>query len=150
MFGVSFQRQNFPIKRLLDTRFAKRKLDEYVFLGNRLNVSYAPHFETLSDTKEKLESRRKEVLARSNRMLFFFAVLILLYIIVIFNMEVFLFWSYVILLNYPSEVIVVISLISAGRSKGSVVRKSGSLAEASFEASPSLAGLPQQVNTGKR
>ncbi|EXB82572.1 hypothetical protein L484_027749 [Morus notabilis] len=87
-----------------NARFAKRKLDEYVFLGNRLNVSYAPHFETLSDTKEKLESRRKEVLARSN----------------------------------------------SGRSKDSVVGKSGSLAEASFEASPSLAGLPQQVNTGKR
>ncbi|PON98983.1 Splicing factor-like protein [Trema orientale] len=49
-----------------NARFAKRKLDEYVFLGNPLKVSYAPQFETLSDTKEKLECRRKEVLARSN------------------------------------------------------------------------------------
>lgn len=48
-------------------RFAKRKLDEFVFLGNRLQVSYAPHFESLSDTKDKLEGRRKEVLARLNR-----------------------------------------------------------------------------------
>lgn len=47
-------------------RFAKRKLDEYVFLGNRLQVSYAPHFESLADTKEKLEVRRKEVLSRIN------------------------------------------------------------------------------------
>ncbi|KAG9449871.1 hypothetical protein H6P81_009836 [Aristolochia fimbriata] len=47
-------------------RFAKRKLDESVFLGNRLQVSYAPQFETLSDTKEKLEGRRKEVLSRIN------------------------------------------------------------------------------------
>ncbi|XP_068637602.1 uncharacterized protein [Aristolochia californica] len=47
-------------------RFAKRKLDEFVFLGNRLQVSYAPHFESLSDTKEKLEGRRKEVLGRIN------------------------------------------------------------------------------------
>ena len=47
-------------------RFAKRKLDEYVFLGNQLQVSYAPHFESLTDTKEKLEVRRKEVLGRIN------------------------------------------------------------------------------------
>ncbi|KAK7287300.1 hypothetical protein RIF29_00523 [Crotalaria pallida] len=49
-----------------NARFAKRKLDEYVFLGNRLQVSYAPQFETLSDTKDKLEGRRREVLARLN------------------------------------------------------------------------------------
>ncbi|VAH26889.1 unnamed protein product [Triticum turgidum subsp. durum] len=45
-------------------RFAKRKLDESVFLGNRLQVSYAPQFESILDTKEKLEVRRKEVLGR--------------------------------------------------------------------------------------
>ncbi|KAK4758858.1 hypothetical protein SAY87_020159 [Trapa incisa] len=49
-----------------NARFAKRKLDEYVFLGNRLQVSYAPHFECLADTKEKLEFRRREVLGRLN------------------------------------------------------------------------------------
>lgn len=49
-----------------NARFAKRKLDEFVFLGNRLQVSYAPHFESLSDTKEKLEGRRREVLSRLN------------------------------------------------------------------------------------
>ncbi|KAL3498969.1 hypothetical protein ACH5RR_041701 [Cinchona calisaya] len=49
-----------------NARFAKRKLDEFVFLGNKLQVLYAPHFENLSDTKEKLEGRRKEVLARLN------------------------------------------------------------------------------------
>jgi len=47
-----------------NARFAKRKLDESVFLGNRLQVTYAPHFESLLDTKEKLEVRRKEVLGR--------------------------------------------------------------------------------------
>ncbi|CAN6453147.1 unnamed protein product [Victoria cruziana] len=47
-----------------NARFAKRKLDDYVFYGNRLQVSYAPQHETLSDTKEKLEIRRKEVLSR--------------------------------------------------------------------------------------
>lgn len=50
-------------------RFAKKKLDEHVFLGNRLQVSYASHFESLSDTKDKLEGRRREVMARLNRKL---------------------------------------------------------------------------------
>lgn len=50
-------------------RFAKRKLDESVFLGNRLQVSYAPQFESLDDTKNKLETRRKEVRSRLNRKL---------------------------------------------------------------------------------
>lgn len=51
-------------RQISNARFAKRKLDESVFLGNRLQVSYAPEYESLSDTKEKLEARRKEVLAR--------------------------------------------------------------------------------------
>ncbi|CAA7053440.1 unnamed protein product [Microthlaspi erraticum] len=49
-----------------NARFAKRKLDESIFLGNRLQVSYAPQFESLDDTKNKLETRRKQVLARLN------------------------------------------------------------------------------------
>ncbi|XP_031277043.1 RNA-binding protein 48 [Pistacia vera] len=53
-------------QRFSNARFAKRKLDKFVFLGNRLEVSYAPHFESVDDTKDKLESRRKEVLARLN------------------------------------------------------------------------------------
>ncbi|KAJ6986260.1 RNA-binding protein 48-like isoform X1 [Populus alba x Populus x berolinensis] len=50
-----------------NARFAKRKLEESIFLGNPLQVSYAPRFETVSDTKDKLEGRRKEVFARLNR-----------------------------------------------------------------------------------
>ncbi|KAJ4894338.1 RNA-binding (RRM/RBD/RNP motifs) family protein [Raphanus sativus] len=57
---------------VLFDRFAKRKLDDSVFLGNRLQISYAPEFESLSDTKDKLETRRKEVLSISNRKLFCF------------------------------------------------------------------------------
>ncbi|KAF3645228.1 putative multiple RNA-binding domain-containing protein 1-like isoform 2 [Capsicum annuum] len=52
--------------RVDNARFAKRKLDESVFLGNILQASYAPQFESLDETKEKLEVRRKEVLARLN------------------------------------------------------------------------------------
>ncbi|XP_064993561.1 uncharacterized protein LOC135665986 [Musa acuminata AAA Group] len=47
-----------------NARFAKRKLDESVFLGNLLKVSYAPQFESVLDVKEKLEGRTKEVLGR--------------------------------------------------------------------------------------
>ncbi|WCJ38468.1 RNA-binding protein 48 [Euphorbia peplus] len=49
-----------------NARFAKRKLDEFGFLGNLLQISYAPEFETLSDTRDKLEGRRSEVLSRLN------------------------------------------------------------------------------------
>ncbi|KAI3830048.1 hypothetical protein L1987_04180 [Smallanthus sonchifolius] len=49
-----------------NARFAKRKLDESVFIGNRLQVSYAPQYESLDDTKEKLEGRREEVITRLN------------------------------------------------------------------------------------
>jgi RNA recognition motif-containing protein len=47
-----------------NARFAKRKLDEYQFLGNLLQVSYAPNHETLADTHNKLEERRRTVLNR--------------------------------------------------------------------------------------
>jgi len=44
---------------------AKRKLDNYPFLGKLLDVSYAPQFENISDTREKLAERRKAVLERT-------------------------------------------------------------------------------------
>ncbi|KAL2650148.1 hypothetical protein R1flu_018276 [Riccia fluitans] len=50
--------------KLSSATFAKRKLDEYKFLGNLLDVSYAPKYETLSDTRNKLEERRRMVLHR--------------------------------------------------------------------------------------
>lgn len=50
-----------------NARFAKRKLDDSIFFTNKLQVSYAPDYESLSDTKEKLEFRRKEVLSRLRR-----------------------------------------------------------------------------------
>lgn len=49
-----------------NARFAKRKLDEFQFLGNLLQVTYAPEHETISDTKDKLEERRHTVLNRLN------------------------------------------------------------------------------------
>ena len=45
-------------------RFAKRKLDDYPFLGHLLQVTYAPNFEDVQDTISKLEERRRTVVNR--------------------------------------------------------------------------------------
>ena len=42
-------------------RIAKRKCDDYNFIGNLLDVAYAPQFESVSDMKAKLEERRRVV-----------------------------------------------------------------------------------------
>ncbi|KAH7415206.1 hypothetical protein KP509_14G032800 [Ceratopteris richardii] len=44
--------------------FAKRKLDNFNFLGNLIEVNYAPTYETVLDTKEKLEERSSILLRR--------------------------------------------------------------------------------------
>ncbi|XP_002980340.2 RNA-binding protein 48 [Selaginella moellendorffii] len=45
-------------------RAAKRNLDDFQFFGNLLQVSYAPKYESLADTKHKLEARRLDVVER--------------------------------------------------------------------------------------
>eukprot|EP00252_Welwitschia_mirabilis_P011476 TRINITY_DN25735_c0_g1_i2.p1 TRINITY_DN25735_c0_g1~~TRINITY_DN25735_c0_g1_i2.p1 ORF type:complete len:225 (-),score=41.60 TRINITY_DN25735_c0_g1_i2:127-801(-) len=45
-----------------NARFAKRKLDDFKFYGNLLQVTYAPEYESVSDTLQKLEARRSTVL----------------------------------------------------------------------------------------
>ncbi|CAI5473615.1 unnamed protein product [Closterium sp. Yama58-4] len=45
-------------------RFAKRKLDEYPFMGSALKVSFLPGHETMEDTWAKLEERRRIVAVR--------------------------------------------------------------------------------------
>src|SRR5271163_4598829 len=42
-------------------RIAKRKCDDYNFIGNLLDVSYAPQLESVTDMKNKLEERRRIV-----------------------------------------------------------------------------------------
>nr|XP_033787033.1 RNA-binding protein 48 [Geotrypetes seraphini] len=46
-------------QRLQSARIAKRKLDERSFFGGLLHVCYAPEFETVQETREKLQERRK-------------------------------------------------------------------------------------------
>ena len=42
-------------------RIAKRKLDNWSFYGRSLHVCYAPEFESVYETREKLAQRRKVV-----------------------------------------------------------------------------------------
>lgn len=42
-------------------RVAKRKMDNFSFMGNVLHVFYAPEYESVDETREKLSLRRIEV-----------------------------------------------------------------------------------------
>lgn len=39
---------------------AKVEIDDYPFYGSLLNISYAPQYETINDTIDKLQERKKE------------------------------------------------------------------------------------------
>lgn len=47
-------------------RIAKKKLDSRSFFGKDLHVCYAPEFESVQDTRQKLQQRR-QVIARKTR-----------------------------------------------------------------------------------
>ena len=42
-------------------RVAKKKLDNHSFFGKNLHVCYAPEYETVQDTREKLQLRRRVI-----------------------------------------------------------------------------------------
>ncbi|XP_068091371.1 RNA-binding protein 48 [Hyperolius riggenbachi] len=48
-------------QRLQSARVAKRKLDERSFFGGLLHVCYAPEYESVQETREKLQDRRRYV-----------------------------------------------------------------------------------------
>ncbi|XP_044179793.1 uncharacterized protein LOC114955329 [Acropora millepora] len=56
-------------QRISSARVAKKRLDNRSFFGGILHVCYAPEFETVEDTREKLQERRK-VIAKKTRELF--------------------------------------------------------------------------------
>ncbi|KAK3017110.1 hypothetical protein RJ639_006960 [Escallonia herrerae] len=127
-------------RQVNNARFAKRKLDEYIFLGNKLQVSYGSQFESLSDTKEKLEGRRRDVLARLNRE--FYCNMIILstvsFTLKADNRSFLWFW-------------IEWLLISAGRQKGSAVHSPGSSGRplmGGIASPPNV--MSQPVNYGKR
>lgn len=54
---------------IASSRTAKKKLDDYNFYGNLLDITYAPQHETVHDMRAKLEERRRIVakkIAQSN------------------------------------------------------------------------------------
>ncbi|XP_042328605.1 RNA-binding protein 48 isoform X2 [Sceloporus undulatus] len=55
-------------QKIQSARVAKRKLDERSFFGSLLHVCYAPEFESIQETREKLQDRRKYIAkATSNK-----------------------------------------------------------------------------------
>ncbi|CAL1528476.1 unnamed protein product [Lymnaea stagnalis] len=51
-------------KKIQSSRFAKRKLDDYSFFGGALHVCYAPEYESINETREKLQDRRRVIAAK--------------------------------------------------------------------------------------
>ncbi len=49
-------------------RVAKRKLDDYNFFGGALHVCYAPEFESVNETRLKLQDRRKAIATRIRKL----------------------------------------------------------------------------------
>lgn len=54
-------------KRIQSARIAKRLVDNKSFYGGILHVCYAPEYETLEETRSKLQQRQKDVLIRLNK-----------------------------------------------------------------------------------
>ncbi|GFO46425.1 RNA-binding protein 48 [Plakobranchus ocellatus] len=48
-------------KKIQSSRFAKRKLDDYSFFGGNLHVCYAPEYESVQETRAKLQDRRQVI-----------------------------------------------------------------------------------------
>ncbi|BFY97989.1 hypothetical protein BsWGS_01029 [Bradybaena similaris] len=51
-------------KKIQSARFAKRKLDDHSFFGGALHVCYAPEYESVIETREKLQERRRVIAAK--------------------------------------------------------------------------------------
>ncbi|NWR88312.1 RBM48 protein, partial [Furnarius figulus] len=54
-------------QKLHCARVAKKKMDEQSFFGSLLHVCYAPEFETVQETREKLQDRRKYIAKATNQ-----------------------------------------------------------------------------------
>ncbi|NXK96074.1 RBM48 protein, partial [Formicarius rufipectus] len=54
-------------QKLQCARVAKKKMDEQSFFGSLLHVCYAPEFETVQETREKLQDRRKYIAKATNQ-----------------------------------------------------------------------------------
>lgn len=52
-------------------RVAKRKLDDRSFFGKNLHVSYAPEFESVEETREKLQERKDTISKKLKGMIYY-------------------------------------------------------------------------------
>lgn len=57
----------FKYKKIQSARFAKHRLDDWSFYGGVLHICYAPEFETVQETREKLWERRRIVEAKTRQ-----------------------------------------------------------------------------------
>ncbi len=48
-------------------KVAKKKMDNRSFFGKNLHVCYAPEYETVQDTREKLQERRDLIARKTKR-----------------------------------------------------------------------------------
>ncbi|OWF35364.1 uncharacterized protein LOC110443038 [Mizuhopecten yessoensis] len=51
-------------EKIQAARIARRKLDDWSFFSGILHVSYAPEYESVEETRQKLQDRRKSIAAR--------------------------------------------------------------------------------------
>ncbi|RHZ46043.1 hypothetical protein Glove_637g19 [Diversispora epigaea] len=51
---------------IAEARVGKRKVDDHVFFANHLRVRYGPEYETIEDTRQKLEDRRKVIAIKTH------------------------------------------------------------------------------------
>ncbi|KAL8560347.1 hypothetical protein ACOMHN_006078 [Nucella lapillus] len=55
-------------KKIQSARFAKKKLDDYSFFAGSLHICYAPEYETVKETRQKLQDRRRVVAAKIRKL----------------------------------------------------------------------------------
>ncbi len=52
----------------MSCRFAKRRLDDTTFYGGALHICFAPEFESVAETRGKLQERRRVIAARVRKL----------------------------------------------------------------------------------
>ena len=64
-FAVNIPCSTYNVGTIID-RMAKAKMDDQPFFSNQLHICYAPEYESVEETRQKLQERRK-VIARKTR-----------------------------------------------------------------------------------
>ena len=67
-------------KNIDSARVAKRKLDNWNFYSHRLHICYAPEYETVEDTRSKIEQRRMIIAQKTSEHVVCMCLFIYIYI----------------------------------------------------------------------